>query len=137
MFVFFTILCECADNYILCRQFINVLHFSFICSELESYVYMSVTGAVGDDPCLTPQVRSVIWSMDDSRLVSCGQDGAVYEWNTLSSKRESESVLKTCSYTSVAMSSDGKIFFAVGTDRTLKEIQDCQVFYRIWNLNIL
>ncbi|XP_076149428.1 cilia- and flagella-associated protein 57-like [Alosa pseudoharengus] len=73
------------------------------------------------------KVRSVVWSMDDSRLVSCGMDGAVYEWNTLSSKRESESVLKSCSYNSVAISADGKTIFAVGTDRTLKEIQDCQV----------
>ncbi|XP_062412043.1 cilia- and flagella-associated protein 57 isoform X1 [Sardina pilchardus] len=73
------------------------------------------------------KVRSVVWSMDDSRLVSCGMDGAVYEWNTLSSKRESESVLKSCSYNSVAVSADGKNIFAVGTDRTLKEIQDCQV----------
>ncbi|KAL2097767.1 hypothetical protein ACEWY4_006974 [Coilia grayii] len=73
------------------------------------------------------KVRAVVWSADDSRLVSCGMDGAVYEWNTLTSKRESESVLKSCSYNSVAISSDGKNVFAVGTDNTLKEIQGCQV----------
>lgn len=54
-------------------------------------------------------------------------DGAVYEWNTLSGVRESESVLKSCSYTSVAISPESKTFFAVGKDCTLKEIQDCQV----------
>lgn len=73
------------------------------------------------------QVRSIAFSSDDSRLVSCGMDGAVYEWNTLSGARESESVLKSCSYSSVAISPDSKTFFAVGTDCTLKEIQDCQV----------
>lgn len=67
------------------------------------------------------------WSLDDSRVVSCGVDGAVYEWNTQSGKRESESVLKSCSYTGVAFSSDCKTILAVGTDLTLKEIQDCQV----------
>uniref|UniRef100_A0A6Q2XMB8 Cilia- and flagella-associated protein 57 n=1 Tax=Esox lucius TaxID=8010 RepID=A0A6Q2XMB8_ESOLU len=77
------------------------------------------------------KVRSVVWSADDSRLVSCGMDGAVYEWNTLNSKRESESVLKSCSYTGVAISSDGKSIFAVGTDRTLKEIQDCQILREV------
>ncbi|KAL4660096.1 WD repeat-containing protein 65-like [Arapaima gigas] len=73
------------------------------------------------------KVRSVVWSMDDSRLVSCGMDGAVYEWNMLNGKRESESVLKTCSYTGVTMSPDAKTFFTVGSDCTVKEIQDCQI----------
>ena len=74
----------------------------------------------------TSQVRSIAWSADDSRLVSCGMDGAVYEWNTLSGKRESESVLKSCSYTGVALSPETKSIFAVGSDCTLKEIHDCQ-----------
>lgn len=73
------------------------------------------------------QVRAIAFSADDSRLVSCGMDGAVYEWNTLTGARESESVLKTCSYTGVTISPDAKTFFAVGTDCSLKEIQDCQV----------
>ncbi|XP_018608707.1 cilia- and flagella-associated protein 57 [Scleropages formosus] len=73
------------------------------------------------------KVRGIVWSMDDSRLVSCGMDGAVYEWNTLNGKRESESVLKSCSYNSVTMSPDGKTFFSVGTDCTVKEIQDYQI----------
>ncbi|XP_030585789.1 cilia- and flagella-associated protein 57 [Archocentrus centrarchus] len=73
------------------------------------------------------KVCRIEWSLDDSRLVSCGVDGAVYEWNTRSGKRESESVFKSCSYTGVAFSSDCKTILAVGTDLTLKEIQDCQV----------
>ena len=56
-------------------------------------------------------------------------DGAVYEWNALSGKREKECVLKNCSYTSVALSPDMRSTFAVGSDRTLKEIilNDSQV----------
>uniref|UniRef100_A0A665U2J0 Cilia and flagella associated protein 57 n=1 Tax=Echeneis naucrates TaxID=173247 RepID=A0A665U2J0_ECHNA len=77
------------------------------------------------------KVRSIKWSQDDSWLVSCGMDGAVYEWNTQTGKRESENVLKTCSYTGVAYSSDCKTILAVGTDLTLKEIQDCQVFREV------
>lgn len=77
-------------------------------------------------PALAQQVRSVVWSTDDSRLVSCGMDGAVYEWNALSGQRESESVLKSCSYTGVALSLDTRSILAVGNDCTLKEIQDCQ-----------
>lgn len=73
------------------------------------------------------QVRGVEWSPDDGRLVSCGLDGAVYEWDTHTGRRVSECVLKSCSYTDVVFSSDAKTILAVGTDRTLKEIQDCQV----------
>ncbi|KAM6962429.1 cilia- and flagella-associated protein 57-like [Aplochiton taeniatus] len=77
------------------------------------------------------KVRSIVWSADDSRLVSCGMEGAVYEWNTLTSKRETESVLKTCSYSGVTISPDAKTIFAVGTDCTLKEIQDCQILREV------
>ncbi|XP_006813560.1 cilia- and flagella-associated protein 57-like [Saccoglossus kowalevskii] len=73
------------------------------------------------------KVRSVVWSADDSKIVSCGMDGAVYEWNAYTGKREGESVLKSCSYTSVAITPDGKTTFAVGSDCTLKEISDSQI----------
>ncbi|XP_058487898.1 cilia- and flagella-associated protein 57 [Solea solea] len=77
------------------------------------------------------KIRGVKWSLDDRRLVSCGMDGAVYEWNTQTGKRESESVLKSCGYTGVAFSSDCATILAVGTDLTLKEIQDCQVLREV------
>ncbi|GAA6077674.1 cilia- and flagella-associated protein 57 isoform X1 [Tachysurus ichikawai] len=77
------------------------------------------------------KVRSVVWSSDDSRVVSCGMDGAVYEWNALSGQRESESVLKSCSYTSVAFSHNTRSTLAVGNDHTLKEIQDYQVLREV------
>eukprot|EP00064_Thunnus_orientalis_P003706 superscaffoldBa00000314_g3717 len=77
------------------------------------------------------KVRAIEWSLDDSRLVSCGMDGAVYEWNTQTGKRGSESVLKSCSYTDVAFSSDCRTILAVGTDLTLKEIQDCQILREV------
>ncbi len=68
------------------------------------------------------QVRCILWSQDDSRLVSCSMDGAIYEWNVQACKRENENVLKGCSYTSLAITADLKTTFAVGSDRTLKEI---------------
>ncbi|XP_029007881.1 cilia- and flagella-associated protein 57 [Betta splendens] len=77
------------------------------------------------------KIRGLDWSLDDSRLVSCGMDGAVYEWNTQTGKRESESVLQSCSYTGVAYSSECKTILAVGSDLSLKEIQDCQVLREV------
>lgn len=73
------------------------------------------------------KVKQVLWSNDDSKLVSCGMDGAVYEWDTITGRRTGEYVLKNCSYTSVGLSSDARNIFAVGSDRKLKEISDSQV----------
>ncbi|CAG5984446.1 unnamed protein product [Menidia menidia] len=76
-------------------------------------------------------VSSIEWSLDDSRLVSCGMDGAVYEWNTQTGKRESESVIKACNYTDVAFSADYKTILAVGSDLTLREIQGGEVLREV------
>ncbi|GFR57789.1 cilia- and flagella-associated protein 57-like [Elysia marginata] len=77
------------------------------------------------------KVKSVVWSADDSKLVSCGMDGAVYEWDTFTGKRISESVWKSCSYTGVTITPDGKATFAVGSDKTLKEIADSQILREV------
>ncbi|XP_041837670.1 cilia- and flagella-associated protein 57 isoform X2 [Melanotaenia boesemani] len=76
-------------------------------------------------------VSGIEWSQDDRKLVSCGMDGAVYEWSTQTGQRESESVLKSCSYTDVSYSSSYKTILTVGTDLTLKEIQDSQVLREV------
>ena len=85
--------------------------------------YEAVTNLKGHNG----KVRSVVWSADDSKVVSCGMDGAVYEWDSFSGKRVGESVLKSCSYTGVGITPDGKTAFAAGSDKTLKEIADSQV----------
>lgn len=56
-------------------------------------------------------------------------DGAVYEWSTATAKRVHEAVLKTCAYTGVAVSPSGKHTYAVGSDKSLKEITESQVWY--------
>uniref|UniRef100_A0A3B3WSU1 Cilia and flagella associated protein 57 n=1 Tax=Poecilia mexicana TaxID=48701 RepID=A0A3B3WSU1_9TELE len=77
------------------------------------------------------KVRNVEWSFDDSRLVSCGMDGAVYEWNTHTGKLECETVLQGCSYSGATFSWDYKTVLAVGSDLILREIQDCQVLREV------
>ncbi|XP_072505212.1 cilia- and flagella-associated protein 57 isoform X6 [Notamacropus eugenii] len=77
------------------------------------------------------RIKSVVWNLDDSKLISCGTDGAVYEWNLSSGKRETECVLKSCSYNCVGISPDSKIIFAVGSDQTLKEIADSSVLREV------
>ena len=66
------------------------------------------------------KVKSLYWTPDDSSLVSAGSDGAVYTWNTHQLKRENEHILKSCSYTSAVCSPNGRIVYAVGTDKFIK-----------------
>ena len=66
------------------------------------------------------KIRSLTWSKDDTFLVSCGTDGAVYCWSMDTLKRENENIIKGCSYTSAVCTSDGFTAFAVGSDQTLR-----------------
>ncbi len=70
------------------------------------------------------KVRSVAWSPDDTKLISAGMDGAVYEWRLKDLKREKEHVLKGCAYASVLATPDCKLLIATGTDKKIKEFED-------------
>ncbi|KAF5403160.1 cilia- and flagella-associated protein 57 [Paragonimus heterotremus] len=83
------------------------------------------------------KIRCVVWSNDDNKLISCGMDGAVYEWDPQKGVRTGESVLKSCSYTSVTVSSDTKTTFAVGSDKSLKEIVDSQIARELVSPDVL
>ncbi|XP_064228328.1 cilia- and flagella-associated protein 57 isoform X1 [Aotus nancymaae] len=99
----------------------NVIHI-YTTTNLENI--LSLKGHTG-------KIRSIVWNADDSKLISGGTDGAVYEWNLSTGKRETECVLKSCSYNCVTISPDAKIIFAVGTDYTLKEIADSSILREI------
>ncbi|EFJ35022.1 WD repeat domain-containing protein [Selaginella moellendorffii] len=73
------------------------------------------------------KVRSIWWSADDTTIVSAGADGALYEWRMKDFKRNRENVMKGCIYTSVTSVTGSRSFFAVGSDRKLKELDENQV----------
>ncbi|NXN29526.1 CFA57 protein, partial [Nycticryphes semicollaris] len=77
------------------------------------------------------KIHAVKWSADDAKFFSCDTHGAVYEWNMLTGKRESECVLKSCIYSSIALSPDAKITFAVGSDQTIKEISESLIQHEV------
>ncbi|CAL8096630.1 unnamed protein product [Calicophoron daubneyi] len=83
------------------------------------------------------KIRCIVWSSDDNKLISCGMDGAVYEWDPQKGTRTGESVLKSCSYTSVTVSTDTKTIYAVGSDRSLKEISDSQITREVMSDDVL
>ncbi|KAJ1558669.1 Cilia- and flagella-associated protein 57 [Nowakowskiella sp. JEL0078] len=70
------------------------------------------------------KVRSINWSQDDSRLVTCGMDGALIDWNIRTSKREGDLTLKSKGhvFASATYTSDSKYLYAVASDSVIREI---------------
>uniref|UniRef100_G1NBL2 EML-like second beta-propeller domain-containing protein n=1 Tax=Meleagris gallopavo TaxID=9103 RepID=G1NBL2_MELGA len=81
--------------------------------------------------------KVIKWSADDSKCFSCDTHGAVYEWNLSTGKREMECVLTSCIYSSIALHSDSKVIFAVGSDQTLKEISESSIQHEVPALDVV
>lgn len=73
------------------------------------------------------KVTGISWMHDDYKMVSCGTEGAVYEWQISTTRRISETIIKSCQFADVNMTNDGKSVFAVGSDGRLREIMNCNV----------
>ncbi|VDK34050.1 unnamed protein product [Taenia asiatica] len=83
------------------------------------------------------KIRCLLWSTDDNKLISCGMDGAVYEWDPYTGKSVNENVMKSCSYSCVTATEDAKITYAVGSDRKLKEITDSAITLEVESEDML
>ena len=68
------------------------------------------------------EVTSIQWSLDDLKLVSCADNGSVYEWDMATGERVHEVVVKTCSFSYLTLSPDSENIYAVGSDRTMKQL---------------
>ena len=68
------------------------------------------------------ELRGIIYF----RIISCGTDGAVYEWEVATGARVHEQVLKGTQYTAAVFSPTGKSY-ASASDGTLREIQEGQI----------
>lgn len=64
---------------------------------------------------------------DDKKLISCGLDGAVYEWDMNNFKRTGEIVNKGISYNDIAVHSNGNTIYAVSSENCVKEIRGSNV----------
>ncbi|CAI9739343.1 ciliaflagella57-likeassociated and flagella-associated 57-like [Octopus vulgaris] len=73
------------------------------------------------------KVKTTAWFMDDNHLLSCGLDGAVYDWELKTGKRIGQCVLKSCAYNDVVYNPETKNVYAVGSDHSLKEIHESDI----------
>ena len=98
------------------------------------------------------QVTCVSWSLDDLKLVSCAENGSLYEWNVATGEfsflslnkeleleeikhftgdRVNEIVVKTCSFSYLTQSPDAKNVYAVGSDKTVKHLTSSRIVQEI------
>ncbi|KAJ3327353.1 Cilia- and flagella-associated protein 57 [Blyttiomyces sp. JEL0837] len=73
------------------------------------------------------KVRSICWSLDDNRIVSCGLDGNIFDWNISTLRREGEVALNGVLMSSACYTQDSRVIYAVGSDGTMKEIIDSHI----------
>jgi len=59
--------------------------------------------------------------------VSCGTEGAIYEWDIPSGTRAGEIITKNCMFSSIAATADGKTSFGTGNDGCITEISESAV----------
>eukprot|EP01063_Lacrimia_lanifica_P035882 TRINITY_DN695_c0_g1_i1.p1 TRINITY_DN695_c0_g1~~TRINITY_DN695_c0_g1_i1.p1 ORF type:complete len:1201 (+),score=508.73 TRINITY_DN695_c0_g1_i1:85-3687(+) len=75
------------------------------------------------------KVRSLFWMPpDDTRLVSVGMDGAVFDWSVRDCRKENDFVIKSAHYTSVTAGCAGSanaapLVWAVAGDKKLREFE--------------
>mmetsp|Transcript_12785 Transcript_12785/g.26063 ORF Transcript_12785/g.26063 Transcript_12785/m.26063 type:complete len:1199 (+) Transcript_12785:49-3645(+) len=67
------------------------------------------------------KVKGLSWGADDSTLISCGQDGAVYQWNVAKGIRMGDFVQKGTLYNCAI--GNNEMVWAVGSDRFIKELE--------------
>ncbi|XP_077289414.1 cilia- and flagella-associated protein 57-like [Arctopsyche grandis] len=79
-------------------------------------------------------IRALSWAGRDDKIVSCGSDGAIYEWSMMTSQRVSEVIMKSNDFTGCSATSDGKSSYIVGIDGEVKEARNDTV---IRNLKII
>eukprot|EP00913_Durusdinium_trenchii_P002841 g2629.t1 len=76
------------------------------------------------------KVKAVCWTSDDFRLVSCGQDGAAYEYDILKEGRRGTNFASSPNFTSIVSHTDfeaatpATTLYVAGSDKMLKEVRE-------------
>ena len=79
------------------------------------------------------KVQSLWWAQDDTKLLSAGLGGAIYQWDLKSAKREVEYVRKGTKFSCVISDAHSTTVLAVGSDKKLKNLEfpDCKELHDV------
>eukprot|EP00102_Acyrthosiphon_pisum_P002329 XP_001943650.2 PREDICTED: cilia- and flagella-associated protein 57-like [Acyrthosiphon pisum] len=72
-------------------------------------------------------ITAMVWAPNDMKLVTCGKDGAIYEFNTRTGERDMDIVHSKTIYMDLAISNDTNQIFPAAQDGRFKEINNQSV----------
>lgn len=75
----------------------------------------------------------MVWAPNDMKLVTCGKDGAIYEFNTRTGERDMDIVHSKTIYMDLAISNDTNQIFPAAQDGRFKEINNQSVNFFMSN----
>lgn len=76
------------------------------------------------------KILSIAWSVDDTVLVSSGDEGAIYQWCVSSGERINESVEKGTEFRSLALTQDTTIYVCTNSG-IFREIHQTDIIREI------
>ena len=79
------------------------------------------------------KVQSLWWAQDDTKLLSAGLGGAIYQWDLKSAKRKVKYVRKGTKFSCVISDAHSTTVLAVGSDKKLKNLEfpDCKELHDV------
>ncbi|XP_031354286.1 cilia- and flagella-associated protein 57 [Photinus pyralis] len=77
------------------------------------------------------KLLSMSWVHNDYKMTSCGNEGAVYDWDIITQKRVAETIVKSCAFSGVAVTSDGKFSYSIGSDGHIRQITNANIYREV------
>ncbi|XP_017883097.1 cilia- and flagella-associated protein 57 [Ceratina calcarata] len=75
----------------------------------------------------TNRVKALLWSQTDTKLLTMGAEGAVYQWDINTGKRTSEIIIKGIVLLDIALSIDEQTSYCIADDSAIHEIKENSV----------
>ncbi|XP_012285272.1 cilia- and flagella-associated protein 57 [Orussus abietinus] len=72
----------------------------------------------------TGRIQGIVWTQTDTKLVTIGQEGAIYDWDMSTGSRVAEVILKGIVLTDIVLTADAQTYYCLATDHAIREIKD-------------
>ncbi|KAL0105366.1 hypothetical protein PUN28_016788 [Cardiocondyla obscurior] len=72
----------------------------------------------------TGKVKALLWSQTDLKMLSMGEEGAIYEWNMTTGERSGEFIWRGVALGDIALSSDASFVYCIAHDDYIREIKE-------------
>ncbi|XP_076166847.1 testes of unusual size isoform X2 [Ptiloglossa arizonensis] len=82
----------------------------------------------------TSRVKALLWSQTDTKLLTLGTEGAIYQWDMSTGRRSAEIILRDHNLYDTVLSANELVSYCIADDSIIREIKD-NVVVREYNLH--